>query len=969
MKSLIKLFVMTSIIGLLFQANYSKLNAQTPESYVVSATVKLEGQTDYSGIKIICDKIGAGFSTTFYGSITIGSRIYQMSSSVSNIYSQGVTLSKVEIYNQSNQLIAQSSDPSILNNNYLGPMSSVGVSISPAIAPLLSDANLWVTKWYCSYNGNNFLISGKYGSSGTPSSIKSISQSASVKPAIGDDQIVGTGTALIGSALLPLKESILVSDTIETNVSGMFSKTLTKGVYNFTFTKPGYTQQAISKDLIYFNKTLNTITLLATPPAMSISKSSIQLGLVKVNQYKDTIVTIGNLGGGVLTVSSISSSNSAFTATTITKSMKVGVNVIDTIRFSPTTFGSFSGTIVFTSNDPAGPDTIFVQGSSPYPTIAPSSTKLDYGDVAVNQKSYMTVNLINTSINLLNIDSIYCKSSAFAVNRNKLTIASLDSIVICYAPLGMGSDTDTLYLINNSLSTIMKIALAGKSPLPTISSEKKEIVFGDRKVGSTMMLPVSFSNASMNILRADSVYTKTPSFVVDKSILEFTGSGNVNVTFIPNIFGNFDDTLYVKNNSVTKLLKIPLKGNSPFPILSLNESSLEFSDTPVGALVTLTLSITNTSINVLQADSLYTKSSTFKINKSSCSISGSDSISISFLPLSTGSFIDTLFIRNNSISNIVRLPLSGQSPKPVVSTKLTNVIFQNTALGDSTNITVVLLNKTINSLSVQSITSAKSTFRSLVNLPMTIKANDSLTVPVWFRPILLGTAIDTLVIMSDGGLLRIPLTGFSPYPICRPQFESLDFGAVLRSKVSTKEVVVTNGAMNKLLIDSITTTFRQFTINKVMFPLMLNTSDSLRLSVVFVPDSVRMFYDTLFIYCNSPSRVVKIALQGKGEKLTIIDYTGNGLPTQFILSQNYPNPFNPTTSISFGLPVKSNVSVKIYDITGRQVATLTDRETAAGFYTIKFDASNLPSGVYMYRMTADNSKSVFSETKRFILLK
>jgi hypothetical protein len=969
MKLFLKLFMMTAVIGFLSQSINSKVIAQTPESYLVSGSVKLDGQIDHSGIKIICDNIGAGFSTTFYGSITIGSRIYQMSSSITNIYSQAVTLSKVEIYNQSNQLIAQSSDPSILNNNYLGPLTSVGISISPGIAPLESDARLWVTKWYCSFNGNTFIVTGKYGAAGTPSSINSISQSASVKPAIGDDKIMSAGTTLISSAQVPLKESSIVSDTIVTNMSGMFNKLLTKGVYNFTFIKSGYIQQVITKELIYFNKNLTAITLLDTPPTMSLSKTSMQLGVVKVNQYIDSVVTIGNSGGGILSVGSISSTNSAFTGTTITKNMKVGENVVDTIRFRPTTFGDFSGRMIITSNDPTGPDTILVQGSSPYPTIASSSTKLDYGDIAVNQKGYKTVILTNTSMNHLNIDSIYCHSTVFSIDRNKLTIASLDSIIVCYAPIGTGSSTDTLYLMNNSLSTIVKIALTGKSPLPTISSDKKEIIFGDRKVNSTMTLAVAFSNTSINILRADSIFTKTPCFVVDTSTLEFSTAGNVNVSFKPNLFGNFDDTLYVKNNSATILLKIPLKGNSPYPTLSLNKSSLEFSDTPVGSLATLSLTMTNTSINVLQADSFYTHSSTFRINKASCSISASDSINISFLPLSTGGFTDTLFIRNNSISGIVKLPLAGQSPKPIISTMLTKVSIQNTALGDSTSSSVVLLNKTINPLSVQSISSAKSTFRFVVNLPITIKANDSLTVPVWFKPLVLGTAIDTLVIMSDGGILRIPMTGLSPYPTCHSQIESLDFGAVMSSKVSTKEVVITNGTMNKLFIDSITTTFHQFTLNKIVFPYMLNTSDTLRLSVNFVPDSVRLFYDTLNVYSNIQSGVAKIRLLGKGEKLTFIDHGNAEIPAQYSLSQNFPNPFNPTTNISFGLPLKSIVSVKIYDITGRLVAILIDKETTAGFYSLKFDGSNLTSGVYLYRMTAENGNSVYSETKRFILLK
>ncbi len=75
-------------------------------------------------------------------------------------------------------------------------------------------------------------------------------------------------------------------------------------------------------------------------------------------------------------------------------------------------------------------------------------------------------------------------------------------------------------------------------------------------------------------------------------------------------------------------------------------------------------------------------------------------------------------------------------------------------------------------------------------------------------------------------------------------------------------------------------------------------------------------------------------------------------PEQFILAQNYPNPFNPTTVISYQLPVSSEVRLEVYDMLGRQVATLVNGQVAAGRHNVNFDASNLSSGVYLYRLQA-----------------
>lgn len=85
----------------------------------------------------------------------------------------------------------------------------------------------------------------------------------------------------------------------------------------------------------------------------------------------------------------------------------------------------------------------------------------------------------------------------------------------------------------------------------------------------------------------------------------------------------------------------------------------------------------------------------------------------------------------------------------------------------------------------------------------------------------------------------------------------------------------------------------------------------------------------------------------------------------FYLSQNYPNPFNPSTTISFQVPVESNVSLKIYDMLGNEVASLVNETKTAGEYEVEFNAATISSGIYFYRLQAGD----FVETKRMMLMK
>jgi len=96
-----------------------------------------------------------------------------------------------------------------------------------------------------------------------------------------------------------------------------------------------------------------------------------------------------------------------------------------------------------------------------------------------------------------------------------------------------------------------------------------------------------------------------------------------------------------------------------------------------------------------------------------------------------------------------------------------------------------------------------------------------------------------------------------------------------------------------------------------------------------------------------------------------VDEKDGQIPTEFALSQNYPNPFNPTTTIEFALPKNSNVKLVVYDILGRAVAQLVNSELNSGYHKVNFNASNLASGIYFYRIEAGD----FVNVKKLMLLK
>ena len=111
-------------------------------------------------------------------------------------------------------------------------------------------------------------------------------------------------------------------------------------------------------------------------------------------------------------------------------------------------------------------------------------------------------------------------------------------------------------------------------------------------------------------------------------------------------------------------------------------------------------------------------------------------------------------------------------------------------------------------------------------------------------------------------------------------------------------------------------------------------------------------------------RLKQIDFGGKYEYSQTVEVNWSPFTT-YKLEQNYPNPFNPTTTIGFGIPEKGNVKLSILNILGEEIKILLNEEKEAGYHSVDFDGSDLPSGVYFYQLKAGS----FIETKKMVLLR
>ncbi|MBK8381129.1 MAG: T9SS type A sorting domain-containing protein [Ignavibacteria bacterium] len=133
-----------------------------------------------------------------------------------------------------------------------------------------------------------------------------------------------------------------------------------------------------------------------------------------------------------------------------------------------------------------------------------------------------------------------------------------------------------------------------------------------------------------------------------------------------------------------------------------------------------------------------------------------------------------------------------------------------------------------------------------------------------------------------------------------------------------------------------------------------------------IVDAGTVFNSIVFTSPNTGWAVGDDGVILKTDNLVGLNEVNNILPDNYYLKQNFPNPFNPVTHLEFGISDLGFVSLKVFDVLGKEVAVLVNEQLSPGNYVKEFDGSNYPSGVYFYSLLIDGN---VMDTKRMVLLK
>jgi hypothetical protein len=194
--------------------------------------------------------------------------------------------------------------------------------------------------------------------------------------------------------------------------------------------------------------------------------------------------------------------------------------------------------------------------------------------------------------------------------------------------------------------------------------------------------------------------------------------------------------------------------------------------------------------------------------------------------------------------------------------------------------------------------------------------------------------------------------------------DSLEFGGVGIDSSKIIPLTIKNIGDAAFTIDSMYFSAQEFSAD-ISGAIIVNAMDSVTLNIHFTPQDTVMYSASLFMFTTiAAAPVYEIQLAGRG-------IAPNGIteniffPKEIFLQQNYPNPFNPRTTIHYVIPFSSFVTLKIYDVFGKEISEIVSEHQLAGEYFIEWNAENFPSGIYFYRLNA----GTFAKSNKLLLLK
>ena len=604
---------------------------------------------------------------------------------------------------------------------------------------------------------------------------------------------------------------------------------------------------------------------------ITIDKSSIDFGIISVNDITNSAIVITNTGNVDLVVLSISIDNPVFSVTSTAFTVKALSSYHLNVSFKPITTLTYTGLMHIISNSSLDTIIINLLGKSESAAINVNKSSINFGIVTINDSKTQNVlvsNISSSDIDLL-ITNVTTTNQRFkeTIEQTRIHKGDVLQIPIIFTPNIANAQTGQLKITSNDVVLpVFSVDLFGQGLVaPNIRTSTNSISFGGVALGKTLTKTFQISNVGVDVLNIVSILSDNFDFTIVCNSLRLDPGAktDVNVTFEPSNIIAVSSNLIIKSNdpdtpqSIVILQGIGLSSDIEVPSV-LNFNNVSVKDTKKIKFTVINKAAVDLVIqNFIIEDPLFTINQQFPVV-----VSKSKDFEVSFSPTKIGAVVASLqVVSNDFVKHNVFMVLQGSGVWPKISVTPMLLDFNDVAINQSKTTSVEIKNLGLGRLIINSITSSSS-FSTSVN-SLIIDPQQTGSINVIFSPTSKGQIEGSVDFINNSGStpdIKLKTTGFGAYPIASIVPQTLSFGNVTINTTKQLSITISNSGKVNLVV-TIASSSPQYVVSQTS----INVSEQQTISVTFKPLNPINYPCTITIRTNDPEKpITSIVVTGAG---------------------------------------------------------------------------------------------------------
>lgn len=724
----------------------------------------------------------------------------------------------------------------------------------------------------------------------------------------------------------------------------------------------------------------------ATAPAVkaiTLSTTTVDFGSKRVGGSLSKTVTVTSKGpDAALTItSSPLTVGTMYTTspTTTNRSISVNSTETETIKFTPTSRGTFYDTLTINSDATTTADQIkkvYISGTG-INGVFSGPTTLSFDKVRVGNSKQLTYTFTNSGDDTLFLSSPALVGNGFTIvsgAAQNIAPGASGSIVIKFSPTVKQIYTGSFNITAQNNVNVPTVTIGGTGTAPIISLMPTSnydmgiafvggVLTGSQQVTNTGDDTMHVSNVSIPLTQQGAKFTLTSpvSFTVLPGI-----STNITFSYTSSSESTDNASLVIASDDpAAATMQIALSARSGLPKMSLNtKDTIDFGSTRLGSSSNAFLTITNLGTYDLTFHIGNLSPDVFTLGSTPSSIPSQGNVQATFIFTPTAEGIVTgmaIVSSNDSKNNNDTIYFKGAGIKSALDFPA-SIDFHEVNINKTRDSVLRLKNFGSGSAKIFSIklNDPNNGFVLIDTTAHTIGAKDSISVKVRFAPSLEQTYSATISIVTDDGAAptrQIALAGRGINSKLSTAPSAIDFGTLDTGKTLAKTFTITNNGSAAATITAMKSNGDpSFTLGSVTLPLQIGASASKDISVSFSPKTAGTFDGTATITATEGSPI-SVALHGKG-KITITGSVARTNQDIGLKMQIYPNPNNGTATIGISCSKQMDIKLALYDATGKFIQSYDKTSFSIGEYTLPLRAESLTSGEYYLRAVSGGAVAV-----------